>query len=350
MQIRKKIWGSFGEGRLIYLIEICSGNGSFIRVTNLGATLVSVVVPDAKGNQGDIVLGYNSPDAYLGDQNYMGSTIGRFANRIKNASFTIGNKHYSLEANEGKNINHGGINGFHKKLWDTEIIDNGVLFSYFSKDGDSGFPGNVDVSVRYLFSEDMEMTIQYESKSDRETYLNLTNHAYFNLDETGSVLLHSLYIPFTSILETDCTFIPTGRQLDVRNTPFDFTSPRILGKQIFTSHEQLIPARGYNQYYISPNFGKNGMMLFCRLFGPHKGRVLEMFSDLPGFILYTGNFLNSDKPGKSGDFYKPYDGICLEAQYYPDTPNHEKFPSCLITPEVPYRHSVIYRFLTVPKG
>lgn len=344
MQSTQKPFGHLPDGREVVLVRLTNKSGAYIELTNFGATWVSAMVPDSKGQLNDVILGYPSLDGYISDTCYLGCTIGRFANRIRSARFSIGENDYILEANDDINSNHGGTSGFNKKLWDVTLFASGVCFSLFSPDGEGGYPGNLTVEVCYHFSEDNQVTINYKAESDKRTYVNLTNHAYFNLSGEVNVLNHFLHIPSNTILETTKDYIPTGNFRDVHGSPFDFTSPSKLGDRIFEMDDQLEWNRGYNHCYVLNQNEKKGLVLAAILSDSLSGRTLEVQTTLPSILVYTGNYLKTNFPGKKGALYDPYEGVCLEAQFFPDTPNHSHFPSCLISPGDIYQQVTVFTF------
>ncbi len=344
MKISRQFFG-FVEEKEVWLFTISNNSGASIRITNYGATWVSAVVPDKNGNLGDVILGYDNLNGYLSDTNYMGSTVGRFANRINQACFTLDNKTYFLDKNDGENTNHGGYSGFNSQVFDSEIRENAVVFSLKSPNGEGGFPGNVHIWVFYFFSDDLRMLIRFRATTDQDTVLNLTNHAYFNLAGSGNILKHQLQVPSTEILETNEHYIPTGRLVPVIGTPFDFTRIRPIGERINENNRQLIWNRGYNHCYpISSIYAKNQPQPAATLFDPVSGRRLRLFTTLPSVLVYSAGFLESKLPGKSGANYNPVDGICLEAQFYPDSPNYSHFPSCLLKEDDVYDQTIEFQF------
>lgn len=347
MNVTQEVFGRI-DGQEIYLFTIRSDSGSSIQVSNYGATWVSAKMPDRDGRIADVILGYNDLNGYLSDSNYMGSTIGRFSNRIKNAQFSIGTKIFYLEKNEGENSNHSGSTGFHKKIFDFEVTENGVNFTLFSRDGEGGFPGNLLAKITYVFSDELNVKIDFWAVADKDTYLNITNHAYFNLEGSGNILKHFLQIPSTKILETDKSYIPTGKLIDICNTAFDFSKTKAIGENINEQNLQLIWNRGYNHCYpiVVDSKNKTDLKLAAKLIDFESGRKLQLFTTLPSVLIYSGGFLNSILPGKNGCCYNPFDGICLEPQFYPDSPNHKKFPTCLLRIGNIYKQSIVYNFST----
>ncbi|MDD4991221.1 MAG: galactose mutarotase [Paludibacter sp.] len=343
MKIEKKQFGFTNSGVEVHLFRLVDESGAYIELTNYGATWVSAVIPDRNGNLSDVILGYDSLAGYLADTAYLGSTVGRFANRIGNARFTLNRRTYKLDRNDGNNTNHSGFSGFNKKVFDYQIENNKVVFSLFSPDGEGGFPGNLRLNVTYSFSEDLTVTIHYSAESDQDTYLNLTNHAYFNLYSSGNILEHSLYIPSTEMLVTDEFFIPTGEFTNVDNTPFDFSKPKQIGRDIFQNNLQLINNKGYNHCYVLDNPDAE-----CKhaavLYEPKTCRQLEVFTTKPALLIYSAGFLNSVEAGKTGHCYSPYAGFCLETQFFPDSPNQPSFPDCVLRKGEVYEHRTEYKF------
>ena len=258
-----------------------------------------------------------------------------FANRIHQASFSIEGTTYLLEKNDGENTNHGGLSGFHKKIWQWKRTDSGIRFLLHSPDMEGGYPGNVQAEVEYQFTETNELTISYHGTTDRPTYLNLTNHAYFNLSgDKRKITEHELMIPAARILETTSQFIPTGQAQDVKDSPFDFSTSRSIGAHLYDDNEQLHWNKGYNHCYILKEESSDTLLTAAVLSDPFSGRRLTVRTDLPGVLLYTAGYLAPT----------PDIGVCLETQYFPDTPSHPHFPSCLLMPGEEYRHRTIYTF------
>lgn len=323
----------------IYLFRLTNASGAFVEITNQGASWVSAYMPDINGTLANVLLGHDNAEEYIQDSFYMGATVGRFANRIHHASFSIGGISYQLEQNDGKNTNHGGSSGFSKKTWQWEKLDSGIRFMLHSPDSEGGYPGNVQIKVEYIFTEANELTITYHGITDRPTYLNLTNHAYFNLSgDKRKITEHLLVIPATRILETTAQFIPTGQMREVKDTPFDFTTCRSIGKHLYDDNEQLRWNKGYNHCYILKDRKSEAMVTAAIVSDPVSGRKLTVNTNLPGILLYTSGYLSPI----------PHTGVCLETQYFPDSPSHPHFPSCLLMPGEEYRHQTVYRFSSQP--
>lgn len=329
-------WGITPSAETIHLFRLTNASGASIELTNLGATWVSAYMPNSYGILENILLGYDNAEDYIKDPFYMGATIGRFANRIHRASFCIEGTTYLLEKNDGDNTNHGGTSGFNKKIWQWEEIESGIRFILHSPHLEGGYPGNVRTEVEYRFSETNELTINYYAVTDRPTYINLTNHAYFNLSgDRRKIIEHRLMIPSSRILETTSQFIPTGKTKSIEGSPFDFTSPQYIGAHLYDNEEQLRQNKGYNHCYILKDQVNETLVTAAILSDPTlSGRALTVETDLPGILLYTSGYLTP----------LPDIGVCLETQYFPDTPSHPRFPSCLLMPGKEYQHRTIYTF------
>ena len=335
MNITITHWGYAPSGESIYLFQLTNVSGASIELTNLGASWVSTNMPNKYDIFENILLGYDSVEGYIKDSYYMGATIGRFANRIHQASCSIKGTTFQLEKNDGENTNHGGLSGFHKKIWQWKQTESGIRFILHSPDMEGGYPGNIQVEVEYQFTEVNELTIDYHGITDCPTYLNLTNHSYFNLSgDKRNIAEHQLMIPATRILETTSQFIPTGQVQDVKDSPFDFTTNHSIGTYLYDDDEQLYWNKGYNHYYILKEQSSDTLLTAAVLSDPFSGRRLTVMTDLPGVLLYTAGYLAPI----------PHIGVCLETQYFPDSPSHPHFPSCLLMPDKEYHHRTIYTF------
>lgn len=330
-----KISGSDNEG--VVFIRLTNSFGSYVELLNYGATLVSAVVPGKDGEMGNVVLGFPNIDAYREDNCYIGSTVGRYANRIGNASFRIGKNRFELDRNDGLNSNHGGFNGFNTKLFDYLLVDNGVRFFLESFSGEGGFPGNVKFSVTYQWNDRQELDIIYEAQSDEDTVLNFTNHAYFNLSALKeNALQQELTIASSKLVECTPDFIPTGKIIPTAD--YGFKGQKLEEKM----NLDLEGFKGINSYYIFDRIDSS--VPACCLSDTKSGRTLEVFTSYPGVQLYTGDFLASKQKGNHGVCYQAFDGICLECQFYPDAPNQAHFPSALVKAGSKFCETIKYRF------
>lgn len=345
-------FGTLADGRTVEAITLSNGKGVRASILSYGAILQSVVVPDRAGKRADVVLGYADMRGYLTKPNYFGASVGRYANRIRAGRFTLDGKSYQLATNNGPNALHGGVNGFDKRLWRVIEVASGpsahVTLGYTSVDGEEGYPGTLTVTATYALNERNELSIDYAATTDRPTILNLTNHSFWNLGGEASqrtVLDYRLTIPADATTPVDATLIPTGELRPVANTPFDFRSPRVIGERIRDGRDpQIAFGQGYDENFVIARAVAATPRLHARLEDPVSGRVLEISSNQPGLQLYTGNFLDGTAIGKSGHAYRQSDGIALEPQIFPDTPNRPEFGSARLDPGQTYHNNIVYRF------
>lgn len=344
------------DGRKVNVYHLQNKQGISVDVMEYGATLLGISTPDSKGNFENILAGYDSVNTYFTDKSYFGCIVGRYANRIADGKFSLEGKEYNLPKNE-KNINHihGGVNGFHKKLWKgtpvSESNNQKVVFNYTSPDGEEGYPGNLDVTISYSLNDSNELHIDYKATTDKATILNLSSHSYFNLsgDKMAGILEHQLQINADSFLAVDRNLIPTGKGSPVLNTPFDFRKPKAIGSDIAVADSQLIYSNGgYDHNFILNKSGDEKQLGFAlRLVEPKSGRVLEIFTNQPGLQFYSGNFFDGSLVGKKGRIYKKHDALVFETQKYPDSPNHPDFPSTNLMPGQTYTHHTVLKFNTL---
>lgn len=317
-------------------------SGSFIEVSNLGASWLSWVVADRSGGYSDVLLGYPDISDYVEDTCYMGACVGRFANRIAKASFVWDGRTYTLEKNDGENSNHGGFSGWHKRVWKNRPQENALVFEWDSPHLEGGYPGRIRARITYRFTAEGAVRIDYDAVADRSSLLNMTNHAYFNLSGEKDILSHELMIPADRIVETDAAFIPTGRILPVEGSAFDFRHRKKIADNMDDS-EQLRWNKGYNHCYVLSLQDDKQMRQAASVFDPRSGRQLDVYTTYPGVLFYTGGYLQTEAVGKQGEKYAPQQGFCIETQYFPDTPKHPHFPSCSLSPQQAYRHTTIYQ-------
>ena len=350
-QVRKESFGKTGDRRPVDLYTLTNSQGVELRAMTYGGIIVSLRVPDKNGNLGDIVLGHESLEGYLVNPPYFGAIVGRYANRIANGTFTLDGVKYDVPKNDGPNSLHGGVNGFNKQVWEASEFKNakgvGVAFSYLSKDGEEGYPGNLKVKVSYTLTDDNKVIIDYEATTDKATPLNLSQHSYFNLagEGTGDILGHHLMLNADHFTPVSKTLIPTGELVAVQGTPMDFTKPTAIGDRINDNYEQLVFAHGYDHNWVI-NRKDNALTLAARVHEPTSGRVLEVFTTEPGVQFYSGNFLDGTITGKQGHVYKQRYGLCLETQHFPDSPNHPDFPSTILRPGQTFRSQTVFKFST----
>jgi aldose 1-epimerase len=338
--MRIEPWGTAPGGGTIERVTLATDGGVVAKLTNLGAILTELWVPDQTGAMGNIVLGFDAVDGYLDEHPYFGSTVGRVGNRIGGAQFELDGVEYRVTANEGAHHLHGGASGFHGRLW--EMAPQGeraVAFRLRSPDGDEGYPGNLDTTVCYTLEDD-GLRIDYEATTDAPTPVNLTNHSYFNLAGSGTIVDHVLEIAADYDTPTDDLMIPTGVVAPIAGTGIDFTSPTRIGDRI---DQYLDHANGYDHNFVLR--GGGGELAFAaRVSEPTSGRVLEVWTTEPAMQLYTGNWLDGTLAGTGGVTYPTHGGVCLETQHYPDSVNHPQFPSTILRPGEVYRSTTIYRF------
>ena len=344
MSVTKTLYDTMPDSRPVYLYTIENNNGVTAGIITRGATLDSFCCPDKDGNNGDIIAGFDNILGHINSGTFTGEVIGQYANRIGGGKFTLGGKEYDVTKNEkGITCLHGGAE-YSSALWNAIIVDdNAVEFSYKSPDGKEGFPGNVDVKVTYILTDKNELELHYEAVSDKDTIINLTNHAYFNLGTTasGDILDTELMLNCDFFTPTDENSIPTGEIRPVDGTAFDFRTPKKIGKDINADDIQLQMAGGYDH-----NFCINGesgtLRLAARAKDEKSGRQLEVYTDLPGVQFYTGNFMNGET-GKGGIGLDKHYGFCLETQFYPDSPNRPEFPSCELKAGEKFRTLTVFK-------
>lgn len=316
-------------------------------LTNYGARLVKLQVPNKAGNLTDVILGYDSAAAYKSNaSNFYGAIVGRYGNRIGDATFTLQGSKYELEKNDGKNSLHGGTHGVYNQVWDVaNSSDTSITFTYISPDGEAGYPGEVKMQVTYTLSHTGGLVMDYHATTDKETVLNLTNHAYFNLSGAGSatILDHELQIDAEAITEVDDTLIPTGKSIQVGGTPFDFRQAFVIGDRIETEDAQLKIGKGYDHNFELSK--ASGFRKVASVYAPKTGIEMQVLTTEPGLQFYSGNFMkDTDPKGKSGLAYPFRSAFCLETQHYPDAPNHPAFASTVLKPEQTYSTKSEYRF------
>jgi len=347
MSIKTEVFGQTSEGRDVSLVTMTNPKGVEATITTYGGIITSLKVPDRDGKLGDVVLGFDNLGGYLKGHPYFGAIIGRYGNRIGAGRFMLDGAVYKLATNNGPNHLHGGIKGFDKVVWKIERAqaqdDEAVLaLSYLSKDGEEGYPGNLDCTVTYTLTADNELKIRYEATTDKPTVLNLTNHSYWNLagQGTGDILGHELMLNADGFTPVDEGLIPTGEIRNVKGTPMDFTKPMAIGSRI-----KQVDIGGYDHNFALK--GKTGKMKLCaKVYEPTSGRVMEIRTTEPGVQFYTGNFLDGTLTGKEGKVYQKHYAFCLETQHFPDSPNKPQFPSVVLRPGEKYDTTTVYKFST----
>ena len=333
MDILKELWGKTSCGKEIYRYTLKNKKGAYVQLSNIGAGIVSVVVPDKDGNMADVVLGYEDPMNYFGDGPCAGKIPGRYANRIAKGKFTLDGVEYNLPVNNGPNHLHGGPEGFQNKVWESREHEGGVEFLYYSEAGEQGYPGALKAVARYEWTEDCELRLTLTAESDAPTVLNLTNHSYFNLngEGNGNILGH--------ILRMNCSEYPP-----VAGTPMDFVNGKAVGKDINEDFEALKIGKGYDHCWLIDGAEPGQIQFCCELYAPESGRVLEIYTTQPGVQVYSGNWLTGSPKGKNGHDYHDYEGIAIECQNYPDAPNKPEYPSSVLRPGEVYEQAIIFTF------
>jgi aldose 1-epimerase len=337
-EITKQTWGALPSGEQIDLYTLRHATGMEAAITNYGGRLVTLKIPDRDGNFEDVVLGFDTLAPYLLKNPFFGALAGRYANRIANGQFTLDGKTYTLQKNNGPNALHGGLKGFDKVAWNAAIKSSALELTYLSKDGEEGYPGNLDATVVYALTGNA-LQIDYQATTDKSTVLNLTNHSYFNLagHAHGNILDHRVTINAEKFTPVNANLIPTGDLRGVDGTPFDFRQPTAIGQGIDSKDEQLQFAKGYDHNFVVSRSA-------ARISDPQSGRVMEVWTTQPGMQFYTGNHLEGEIKGKNGAVYRFRSGFCCETQHYPDSPNQPDFPSSELKPGEHYSETTIFRF------
>ena len=329
----------------LYLLK--NKDGAEAAITNFGGRLVSLLVKNKTGELTDVVLGHDSLKSYQRKEEFFfGALIGRYGNRIAKGKFTLDGKPHQLEVNDGKNTLHGGFNGFYKKVWDGKQVDDHTLeLTYFSKDGEAGYPGNLTVKVTYSLEDDNSLKIAYSATTDKNTVVNLTNHAYFNLNGAGDKTItdHSLQLEADEYTPVDTTLIPTGKLVKIKGTPFDFTKAKLIGQNINDTDEQLKNGKGYDHNWVLRK--DSGLRLAATVGSAKTGIVMQVFTEEPAIQFYSGNFLTDKLTyGKGNATYGYRSAFCLETQHFPDSPNQPSFPSTVLKPGQVYKTVSVYKF------
>lgn len=348
-KVSRQPFGQTVDGVAVEVFTLRNAKGAEARITNYGGIVLSLLVPDRNGQLGDVVLGYDTLDAYIKETPYFGCLVGRYGNRIAEGKFSLDGKDYVLAVNNGPNALHGGLKGFDKVVWAARPRQTkqgpALELTYVSKDGEEGYPGTLTVKAVYTLTDDNELRLDYTATTDKPTIVNLTHHSYFNLAGRGDILGHELTLFASRFTPVDSTLIPTGELRPVKGTPFDFTTPHRMGARIGADDEQLKFGLGYDHNWVGDK--EPGVLgLIARVHEPTSGRIMEVLSTEPGVQFYSGNFLDGTLTGKGGWVYARRNGFCLEPQHFPDSPNQPAFPSTVLRPGETYKNSIIYRFAT----
>jgi aldose 1-epimerase len=340
-------FGSTKDGKAVDLYTMKNSHGVEVRAMTYGGIITSIKVPDRAGAMADVVLGFDTLDGYLTDPPYFGAIVGRYGNRIAKGQFTLEGRTYKLATNNGPNHLHGGVRGFDKMVWSARSVESaegvGVALTRVSSDGEEGYPGNLNATVTYVLTDRNELIVRYQATTDKATPVNLTQHTYFNLAGGGDILGHELTLNADRYTPVDATLIPTGELAPVQGTPFDFRRRTAIGARIKQDDPQLKNGNGYDHNWVLNRTG-TGLQLAARVVEPKTGRTLEVTTTEPGVQFYSGNFLDGTIKGKEGAVYNLRNGLCLETQHFPDSPNHPNFPSTILKPGDTYSSQTVFTF------
>ncbi len=350
----KKLFGSTSKGEEVYIYTLSNSKGMEADILDFGGIVVSLRVPDKDGKLRDVVLGYDSMEDYECNPYFFGAIVGRYANRIAEATFKIGNTTYYLDKNEGNNQLHGGKYGLHKVIWEADLVKEeegeALILTHYSEEKPYSFPGNLSLKVKYTLTEDNQLRIEYTGESDKDTILNLTNHSYFNLSghDSKGILSHELYINSKSFTPVNSELIPYGRIEEVKGTPMDFTTFKAVGKDIKSDYRQVAQGGGYDHNWVLDT--KESLEeVAADLRDKNSGIGLRVYTTKPGIQIYTTNSIDEHTLGKEGVNYHSYQGICLETQHFPNSVNEESFPTPVIKAGEKYLHTTIFEFYSLYK-
>ena len=334
MTVSRKDFGITPEGEEVYLFTLKNSNGVEVSITNFGGAITSIMAPDRNGQFADVALGYDTLEEYVKNPRYLGALIGRYANRIAGGKFSLNRVEYQLAQNNGANHLHGGTKGFDKRVWTATETPDGLHLEYFSKDGEENYPGNLSVAVDYSLNDENDLGIDYSATTDKDTIVNLTNHAYFNLKGQGTILDHELMLRAGSFTPISEDLIPTSEIRSVDGSRMDFRT------------QHVIAEGGYDHNFVLDDWHSGVMRSVARLREPVSGRVMDVYTTQPGIQFYSGNFFDGSLKGKGGVRYEQYGGLCLETQHYPDSPNQPNFPSTVLRVGEAYHETTSYKFTT----
>jgi len=343
VHIQQAPFGTLPTGDQVSVFTLTNASGMTVKILDLGGIITEIHVPDRSGTFADVALGFDTLAPYLGDSPYFGALIGRYGNRIARGRFTLDGQDYTLPVNNGKNHLHGGVPGFDRVKWQARIDNDELVLSYRSVDGEQGYPGTLDATVRYSLTDDNAIVVRFHATTDRATPVNLTQHSYFNLAGGGSILDHELLLDADAFVPIDADLIPFGALAPVGGTPFDFVSGRRVGERIAEDDEQLRHGGGYDHCFALNKPSGKALTRAARVIDQHSGRVLELFTEEPGVQFYSGNFLDGSLSGK-GQTYGHRSGFALEPQHFPDSPNQPAFPNTILRPGEVYETESRFRF------
>ena len=343
--ISKALWGRVKD-QDIYKYKMTNASGAYVVLGSIGAAILEVHVPDRNGNLDDVVIGYSEPESYFADGPCAGKVPGRFANRIAKGHLVIDGKTYKLPINNGPNHLHGGPDGFQNKVWESRIDGDAVEFMYFSEDGEMGYPGNLKVTARYVWTDANELELSFTAVTDADTVVNLTNHVYFNLDGegSGSVEGHLLRLNASEYLPTDESLIPLGGSEPVAGTPMDFITAKPIGRDMRADFPALRYGKGYDACWVIDGYIDGQLCEAAELCSEKSGRSVKIYTTHPGVQVYPGNWLGGCPVGKNGHIYHDYDAVAIECQHFPDSPNKPEYPPVVLKPGEQYEQAIIWAF------
>jgi aldose 1-epimerase len=344
IRIEKIAFGTLPDGRTADLFRMTNESGAVAEVTNWGGRIVRVLVPNKDGVLTSVIKGYDSLESFATDDAYLGATCGRFANRIAKGKFLADGEEFTLACNNGENALHGGPKGYHDQIWDAKIEFESLVLTYFSKDGEEGYPGNLTVEVAFTWSETNELSMEVTANTDKTTPINITNHSYFNLNGEGDILGHTLRLNANRYIPIHADAIPTGEIRFVKGTAFDFVETKAIGADIESGEEQLLNGCGYDHCFVLNKEEFGDLVLAADAFAEQSGIGLRVFTTMPGIQFYSGNYLNGQVPGHEGKVFEKRQAFCLEPEYFPDSPNQGGFPRCLLLPEETFQETMIFQF------
>ena len=346
MKLTKEFWGKTPDGKEIFKWTLMNKSGAFVVLSNVGAAVVSIGVPDREGKIADVVIGYPDPMSYFSDGPCAGKIPGRVAGRIVGGKFTLDGVEYKLPVNNGPNHLHGGPEGFSNKVWEAREAGEAVEFMYFSEDGEMGYPGNLKVVAHYEWDEDNTLKLTITAETDKPTVVNLTNHTYLNLggEGSGSIENHILKLNCSEYVDSDEYLSPTGKIIPVAGTPMDFQMGKRIGDDLHSDYPPIKFGKGFDSCWCIDGAQPGQLQTAAELYDPASGRFLEVVTDQPGAVVYTGNWLAGSPKGKCGRSYFDYDAVAIECQHFPDSPNQPEFPSVVLRPGEVYESAIIWAF------
>ena len=345
MPVTTQPFGTTKDGQEVTLYTLTNANTCQVQITNFGAIITSITVPDRKGQMTDVTLGYDTLQGYENDPSYLGATVGRYGNRIQNGQFELNGTTYPLATNNGPNHLHGGLKGFNKMVWDATVEASTVRLTHINPHNHEGYPGTLTTQVTFTFTDDNALKITYNATTDQPTVINLTNHSYFNLASNGTIEDHILTLKASHTTPVDNTLIPTGEIRPVQNTPFDFTHPTPIGDRIDANDEQIQFGGGYDHNFVIDHWDQS-LREFAHVHAPQSGRTMTVSTTEPGVQFYTGNFLDGSIVGKQTKAYTKRSAFCLETQHFPNSPNQPTFPTTQLNPGDTYQSETVYTFST----